>query len=142
MIVHRASHLPKDGWIQRCYECYDCTSNTVFYNLYDKEHTVFLCRSCVKTHNDKVAPTRLPLSLEGKIKNYIEDHTLEPYKCRVIPLDPPEIRKYRADPGKPPLFPVARNNNTPPKIGVPNRSNPSAEDSAPLSPTSTMFTLL
>jgi len=52
--IYRDSHLPEDGWIQSCFNCYTYTSGTIDYTTIKRKNTiyecnVFLCPECDKT---------------------------------------------------------------------------------------------
>ena len=52
--------LPKDGWLQPCYNCDQVTSHTIFLcNLYEKKVTnvcyAYLCKKCSRLYyNNKI----------------------------------------------------------------------------------------
>lgn len=49
--ICRKSHLPKDGWLQACFNCYTITSKTIQYCNIRKQNNIFktnvyLCPTC------------------------------------------------------------------------------------------------
>ncbi len=118
MIIYYASELPKEGWIQRCFLCSHCTSNTIDYiePLTINKHTVYLCKICLKQHSNETTSNKISISLSQKISRYISENTLEPYKVPLIPLNPPKLSYNRGEPSKPPIYPIPKNDNTPPNI--------------------------
>ena len=51
--IFKKSHLPKEGWLQACFNCYTITSKTYYYRMIsieDKKYkfNVFCCPQCKK----------------------------------------------------------------------------------------------
>jgi len=49
--IFKKSHLPKDGWLQSCFNCYIITSKTYYYRmvLFNKKKykfSIFCCPQC------------------------------------------------------------------------------------------------
>ena len=118
MIIYYTSELPKEGWIQRCFLCSHCTSHTIEYieTLTKNKHTVYLCKHCLKQHSNKIISNKISIPLSQKILRYISENTLEPYKVPIIPINPPQLSFNRGEPSKPPIYPIQKNDSTPPKI--------------------------
>ena len=140
MIIYNHSELPKEGWIQRCFLCTHCTSHTIEYieTLTKNKHTVYLCKHCLKQHANETLSNKISLSLSQNILRYISENTLEPYKVPVISMNPPIINYPRGEPSKPELYPIQKNETTPPKINI--ITNDICTE--PLSPTEKMLSLV
>jgi len=107
MNVFSNTHLPKDGWIQGCFYCGRPTSNTINYNYKELNNTIYCCLNCEKDNHDKNSYSGLTLAAQIKIKSYIDENTLEPFKTRSYSLDPPIIKSYHSTslPAPPPPAP-------------------------------------
>ena len=57
--IYRDSHLPTNGWIQSCFNCYSLTSKTILYKTIMQKNTiydfrVYLCPSCNNKFKKKI----------------------------------------------------------------------------------------
>ena len=51
--IFKQSHLPKEGWLQSCFNCYSITSKTYYYKMIIHEKVkyrfnVYCCPQCKK----------------------------------------------------------------------------------------------
>ena len=57
--IYRDSHLPENGWIQSCFNCYSLTSKTTLYKTITNKNVVYdfhiyVCNSCHKKFNNNI----------------------------------------------------------------------------------------
>lgn len=78
--LYRKSHLPKNGWIQACFLCYNYTSDTVCvkekeYAKYILEFNTYVCESC---QYGILPPKEFNIELTNMINEYINDYLILP----------------------------------------------------------------
>ena len=72
--IYRDSHLPEEGWIQSCFNCYTYTSSTIDYKVikYKQviyECNIYLCPACDKfLHSDDIARNKFRYKCDKYIK--------------------------------------------------------------------------
>ena len=93
MIICFESKLPKTGWIHRCFTCSNHTSHYILFKdtLRENEHELYICKHCFEKYKNESLQNKISLNLSKKVMQYISDKTIEPYKARTIPLEPPSI---------------------------------------------------
>jgi protein-arginine kinase activator protein McsA len=70
------THLPEEGWLQGCYQCYSITSRTINYkNIDNNDKTinfiVYICNKCKKLlKND----TEKNFIFSSKCNNFISEY--------------------------------------------------------------------
>tara|TARA_Y100000817_G_scaffold300010_1_gene278654 strand:+ start:74 stop:511 length:438 start_codon:yes stop_codon:yes gene_type:complete len=126
MNIYCNTNKPTEGWIHGCFNCCANTAYTRNYTYENKTHVVFLCRSCERKTKDELASQKLTNSFQIKIKNYINDRTLVPYKARVFSLDPPRINQHNTQPSEP--IQIPKKNDSPPIIDDLPKTIPSNKD--------------
>lgn len=104
MIICFESKLPKTGWIHRCFTCSYHTSHYISFKdtLREHEHELYICKHCFETYKNESLQNKISLNLSKKVMEYISDKTIEPYKARTIPLEPPSIPPPPPAPPPPP----------------------------------------
>ena len=76
--IYRDSHLPEEGWLQSCFECYQITSKTILFKTYKTnkknieyywEIYIHLCNKCKNCLMENLNDDFLE-----KYDNYICEH--------------------------------------------------------------------
>jgi hypothetical protein len=75
--IFKKTHLPKEGWLQGCFRCWDITGQ---YSLYKKDYIlniiyyVYLCPKCYdKINNDPDKKYKYELAYDRYIKIKIKN---------------------------------------------------------------------
>ena len=74
--IFRESKLPKEGWLQSCFECYDFTSREILYKRKKVGKTIYqfniaVCPRCCKIFRENAGQN---LEFSKKCDNYIARH--------------------------------------------------------------------
>ena len=124
MNIYRNTNKPTEGWIHGCFNCGANTAYTQNYKYDNKTHVVFLCRNCKKTTRNEATEQKFTTNFESKIKNYINDRTLVPYKARVFSLEPPVINyKYNKPTQRSLPIEIPKKNSSTPLLDDINKKN-------------------
>ena len=91
MNIYHNTKMPIIGWIHGCFNCGTNTACTINYLHENKTHVVYVCRKCEFSTKDNLAFNNLKPEFQEKIKGYIYEKSLEPYKTRIYSMDPPNI---------------------------------------------------
>jgi hypothetical protein len=74
--IFRESRLPKDGWIQSCFHCYEFTSREILYKREQLDKTIYqfnvtLCPRCRRCFRENPSKN---IEFSKKCDNYIARH--------------------------------------------------------------------